>query len=214
MVQALTGDSLGQLPLAERARLPGPDRTARQRQPSQDLHLGRPAARLVLFYMADRLEVTRHYQMMTTRLRAQARRAAPRNRTLFQFASQLAACLTFKADLRTRARTAYLAGDRGQLLAAVRDTNKTISAMQRLWRAHRKVWLEENKPFGLETRVLRYGGQLSRLHVFRDRLRDHLAGRAERIEELEVKPQNFLGNYPFHGRKYRGTASPVFSVWV
>ncbi|HEY3667955.1 MAG TPA: hypothetical protein VGL19_18260, partial [Polyangiaceae bacterium] len=109
---------------------------------------------------------------------------------------------------------AYLARDRRKLVAVVRDSTKALSAMQRLWRAHRKVWLEENKPFGLETLDLRYGGQLSRLHVFREALRDYLAGRVERIDELAVKPQNFLGKYPFHGRKYRGTASPVFSIWV
>ena len=39
-------------------------------------------------------------------------------------------------------------------------------------------------------------------------------GYLERIDEFDAKPQNFLGDYPFHGRKYRGTASPVFSIWV
>jgi hexosaminidase len=213
MVQALTGDSLASFLLPSALDCPDEIALRDNGNLAKTLIWDDPLLGLFSAHMADR-PMTRHYQALTLELRAQARRAAPRNRTLFQFASQLAACLTFKADLRSRARAAYLSADRGKLLAAVRDTGKTISAMQRLWRAHRKVWLEENKPFGLETLDLRYGGQLSRLQVFRERLRDHLAGRAERIEELEVKPQNFLGDYPFHGRKYRGTASPVFSIWV
>jgi len=213
MVQTLTGDPLASFLLP--SALDCPDELALRDNGNlaKTFTWDDPLLGLFSAHMANR-PMTPHYQAMTLRLRAQAQRAAPRNRTLFQFAAQLAACLTFKADLRTRAQAAYLAGDRGKLLAAVRDTTKTISAMRRLWRAHRKVWLEENKPFGLEILDLRYGGQLSRLHVFRDRLRDHLAGRAHRIEEFDVKPQNFLGNYPFHGRKYRGTASPVFSIWV
>ena len=100
------------------------------------------------------------------------------------------------------------------MLGVVADTQRTITAMRRLWRAHRAIWLEENKPFGLEVLDLRYGGQLSRLQILQERLRDHLAGRAPNIDEFDVKPQNFLGEYPYHGRKYRGTASPVFSIWV
>ncbi|HEY4104093.1 MAG TPA: hypothetical protein VGM44_09385, partial [Polyangiaceae bacterium] len=155
-----------------------------------------------------------HYQKLAQRLAAQARKAAPRNRTLFRFAAALAACLAVKADLRTRARTAYSSKNRRALSSVVADTTKTIALMRRQWQAHREIWLEENKPFGLEVLDLRYGGQISRLHVLRDKLRDHLAGRATQIDEFEVKPQNFLGKYPFHGRKYRGTASPVFSVWI
>jgi hexosaminidase len=213
MVQALTGDSLASFLLPSSLDCPDEIALRDNGNLAKTFTWDDPLLGLFSAHMADR-PMTAHYQKMTRELQAQARRAAPRNRTLFQFAAQLAAFLTFKADLRTRARNAYLAGDRGKLLGAVRDTSKTISAMQRLWRAHRKIWLEDNKPFGLETLDLRYGGQLSRLHVFRDTLRDHLAGRAPAIDEFDAKPQNFLGKYPFHGRKYRGTASPVFSIWV
>lgn len=162
----------------------------------------------------ERKPLTAHYQKLAPQLEAQAKGAAPRNRTLFRFAAAVAASLVHKADLRTRARRAYLAGDRRGLQSSVAETNKTIRALQKQWSAHRAIWLEENKPFGLEVLDLRYGGQIARLHVFRDKLREHLAGRAPQIEEFDVKPQNFLGDYPYHGRKYRGTSSPVFNIWV
>jgi hypothetical protein len=213
MVQALTGDSLASFLLP--SRLDCPDEAAVK----GNGNLGKPFTwddpLLGLFSSHfERRPMTPHYQELATKLSTQARSAAPRNRVLFRFAAALAACLALKADLRTRARKAYLAGDRRALLRVVTDTTKTIALMRRQWRAHRDIWLEEHKPFGLEVLDLRYGGQLSRLHVLRERLQAHLAGRAPVIEELSAKPRNFLGKYPYHGRKYRGTASPVFSIWV
>lgn len=213
MVHALSGDTLSSFLLP--SSLDCPDEVALRKNGNlaKTFTWDDPLLGLFAGHMADR-PMTAHYRSLTAALRAQARRAAPRNRLLFQFAAELAACLSFKADLHSRTRRAYLAGDRGQLQALVADTTKTIAAMQRLWRAHRAVWLEEQKPFGLEVLDLRYGGQLSRLHVLRDQLRAHLAGKVERIAELEAEHANYLGEYPFHGRKYRGTASPVYSIWV
>ena len=54
-------------------------------------------------HLADR-PMTAHHRALTVRLRAQARRAAPRNRLLISFAAELAACLAHKADLHPRAR--------------------------------------------------------------------------------------------------------------
>ncbi len=213
MVHALSGDSWASFVLPSTLDCPDPIALRDHGNLGKTFTWDDPLLGLFSSHMEGR-PMTEHYRGLTTQLRAQARRAAPHNRVLFQFASELGACLTFKADLHTNTRRAYLAGDRRKLSAAVADAGKTITAMQRLWRAHRRIWLEENKVFGLETLDLRYGGQISRLQVFRDRLRDYLAGRAPRIEELEVEPRNYLGAYPFHGRKYRGTATPVFNIWV
>ncbi len=213
MVQALSGDSLASFLLP--CELDCPDESAVKGNGNLSKPFTWDDPLLGLFSSHfERRPMTEHYRELATKLSAQARKAAPRNRVLFRFAAALSACLAKKADLRTRARKAYLAGDRRALLAVVSDTTKTIALMQRQWRAHREIWLEENKPFGLEVLDLRYGGQLSRLHILRERLREHLAGRAPTIAEFDVKPRNFLGKYPYHGRKYRGTASPVFSIWV
>ena len=213
MVLALTGDSMSSFLLP--SSLDCPDEVALRANGNlaKTFTWDDPLLGMFAAHMADR-PMTAHYRALTTQLRAQARRAAPRNRVLFQFAAALRACLAYKADLRTRARHAYLTRNRRQLLALVHDTGKTISAMQRLWRAHRAAWLDEQKPFGLEVLDLRYGGQLSRLHILRDQLRDQLSGSSSKIDEFEVEPQNYLGSYPFHGRKYRGTSSPVFNIWV
>ena len=40
---------------------------------------------------------------------------------------------------------------------------------------------------------LRYGGQLARLHILRERLRDYLAGRTAKIAELAPETAQFLG---------------------
>ncbi len=213
MVQALTGDSWASFVLPSALDCPDEIALRDHGNLAKTFIWDDPLLGLFASHMEGR-PMSAHYRALSAQLRAQARRAAPPNRGAFQFASELGACLTLKADLRSNARRAYLAGDRRKLKVSVDDATKSIAAMQRLWRAHRRVWLSENKVFGLETLDLRYGGQLSRLHVFRDRLRDYLAGRAPRIEELEVEPQNYLGAYPFHGRKYRGTATPVFNIWV
>jgi hypothetical protein len=213
MVEALSGDSLEAFLLPTSLDCPDSIALRDNGNFAKTFTWDDPLLGMFASHLADR-PMTAHYRALTVKLRAQARRAAPRNRVLFGFVAELAACLTFKADLRARARKAYLAGNRGALFAAVNDTNKTLRAMQRLWRAHRAAWLEEQKPFGLEVLDLRYGGQIARLRVLRETLRDHLAGRAPSIPEFDAKPQRYLGNYPYHGRKYRGTASPVFSIWV
>ncbi len=213
MVKTLTGDSLASFLLP--SELDCPDEVALRDNGNlaKTFTWDDPLLGLFAGHMAKR-PMTAHYRTLGVQLRAQARHAAPRNRTLFTFVAELAACLAYKADLHTRAQSSYLAGDRARLLAVASDTTRTIAAMQRLWNAHRAAWLEEQKPFGIETLDLRYGGQIARLQVLRIQLRAHLAGRLPRIPELEAKHTNYLGNYPFHGRKYRGTATPVFNIWV
>jgi hexosaminidase len=213
MVQTLSGDSIESFLLP--SELDCPDEAAMKGNGNlaKSFIWDDPLLGLFSSHFEPR-SMTPHYVRLSAKLSAQARSAAPRNRVLFQYASALSACLALKADLRTRARHAYLAGDRRGLRGIVADTQGTITAMRRLWRAHRAIWLQENKPFGLEVLDLRYGGQLSRLQILQERLREQLAGRAPNIDEFDVKPQNFLGEYPYHGRKYRGTASPVFSIWV
>ncbi len=213
MVATLTGDTLDSFLLPIELDCPDPIALQKNGNLAKTLTWDDPLLGLFASHL-ERKPLSTHYQKLATRLETQAKRAAPRNRALFRFAAAVAACLVHKADLHTRARRAYLAGDRRALQSSVAETKQTIRAMQKQWQAHRAIWLEENKPFGLEILDLRYGGQISRLHVLRDQLRAHLAGRAPHIAEFEVRPQNFLGDYPYHGRKYRGTASPVFNIWV
>ncbi|HTA93498.1 MAG TPA: beta-N-acetylhexosaminidase [Polyangiaceae bacterium] len=213
MVQTLTGDSLRSFLLPSQLDCPDEAAILGTGNLAKSFIWDDPLLGLFSSHF-ERRPMTPHYAKLSAQLSVQARSAAPRNRALFRFASALSACLALKADLRTRARRAYLARDRRRLLEITADVGKTLVKVQGLWRAHRAIWLQENKPFGLEVLDLRYGGQLSRLQILRERLGEHLAGRAPKIEEFEVKPQNFLGKYPHHGRKYRGTASPVFSIWV
>ena len=213
MVEALTGDTLASF--LRPTALDCPDALALQRNGNlaKVLTWDDPLLGLFASHLGSRRLGT-HYETVSHDLRACAKAAAPKNKTLFRFAAELSAFLEHKADLHNRARTAYLSSNRSALGESVREATVTIRATQKLWRAHRRIWLEENKPFGLEVLDLRYGGQISRLHVFRETLKAHLADPTRAIPEFDAKRENYLGDYPYHGRKYRGTSSPVFSIWI
>lgn len=213
MVQAVAGDSLASFTLP--TALDCPDAVALQKNGNlaKTLTWDDPLLGMFASHLGKR-SLGEHYRKLSVELRGQAKRAAPRNRALFQLASELATSLTWKSELHASARRAYKSGERRALLAVANDAGKAIGAMQRLWRAHRKAWLEEQKPFGLEVLDLRYGGQIGRLSLLRDQLRAHAAGKLAEIPELAAKPHNYLGDWPHHGRKYRGTASPQFNIWV
>ncbi len=53
------------------------------------------------------------------------------------------------------------------------------------YKAHCKVWLLYNKPFGWEVLDIRYGGIVARMTTVVDRLSDYLEGRLDHLEELE-----------------------------
>jgi len=213
MVQALTGDTL--VSFLRPTDLDCPDALALQKNGNlaKVLTWDDPLLGLFASHLGGR-RLSAHYETVGADLRAQAKAAASKNKTLFRFAAELGTFLEHKADLHQRARAAYLAGNRKALGESTRQASVTIRAAQKLWRAHRRIWLEENKPFGLEVLDLRYGGQIARLQVFRETLEAHLADGTRAIPEFDAKRENYLGDYPHHGRKYRGTSSPVFSIWI
>ena len=51
----------------------------------------------------------------------------------------------------------------------------------------RELWFKENKPFGFEVQEARLGGLMLRVSSCRERLEAYLAGKIDRIEELEEK---------------------------
>jgi hypothetical protein len=147
------------------------------------------------------------YEGIRKQLRAVVSGANPRNKTLFEYAYALADCLSVKADLGNEAYWAYRAGDR-QALERVRRTIPTATRkMTAAWQKHRSIWLEENKPFGLEVLDARYGGCLLRLKVMKERLSRYLQGETDVIEEYEEQDQEVYGPISDINLGYRQVAS-------
>jgi hypothetical protein len=136
------------------------------------------------------------YQARAQALRKASKRVGAKNRRLFAFIQAVADCLALKAGLGNEAAAAYRRGDRVKLKAALKQVRALRRKVQAAWSAHRAIWLEEKKPYGLETVDMRYGGVLARIEAFRVALAAYLAGRAEGIEEFDEADQAYLGSFP------------------
>ena len=107
---------------------------------------------------------------------------------LFRMEKTLLDVLKHKADLGKRLRKAYQEDDRRSLKEIVeRDFPIIRVNLLLFFDAFRKMWLVENKPFGLEVQEQRFGGLLYRMDVCATRLQEYLNGEADKIEELEEK---------------------------
>ncbi len=104
------------------------------------------------------------------------------------------ACLLFeivqeKARLVRDMRSKYVENDREWLRSTANDAIPLlIEWYERLMQAHRALWERDMKRFGWEVLCLRYGAAVGRLRDTADELCRYLAGKLERIEELEEAP--------------------------
>jgi N-acetyl-beta-hexosaminidase len=130
------------------------------------------------------VDLAAHYAMLAARLDATAARGGADAR--LGFPAQIARVLSLKAALRPRLADAYRSGDRAALLVSLSVELPALRAeVERLWRMHRSLWLDEYKCFGLEVIEMRYGFLRTRLESMSLRLEDYLAGRLNSIPELE-----------------------------
>jgi len=106
----------------------------------------------------------------------------------------MATFLARKIELRLMLDKAYARGDRTGLRAVVKAVPAVIAALDRLDEAFRAQWLRRNKPFGLEVIQIRFAGQKRRYQELAQRIGEFLAGRIDRIEELENLPDQPLTN--------------------
>lgn len=105
---------------------------------------------------------------------------------LFDALGKLAMALSVKAELGNKTRLAYQAKDMTALKELVDvDYPKALELLESFMKAYRKLWLKENKGFGLEVQEQRFGGLLYRINSCRDRLTDYLEGSVDKIDELE-----------------------------
>ncbi len=115
--------------------------------------------------------------------------------TVFEMYRCLVRVLELKGPAGLELHDAYAAGDR-QTLA--RYAGEVLPELLRrvcaLEQVHIRCWQEVNKPLGWEVIGLRYGGLRTRIEYAILALEDYLAGRRERLEELEEKQLPFNGD--------------------
>jgi hypothetical protein len=151
-----------------------------------------------------------HYAELARRLEAAASRGGADGRLAFP--ALVARVLAAKTALRPKLAAAYRAGDKeGIRRIAASELPELAVFVDRLWRAHRELWLETYKPFGLEVLEMRYGFLRTRLESLALRLDDYLGGKLASIPELETE---LLPIYPLPEGKapavedFRRIASP------
>ncbi len=106
---------------------------------------------------------------------------------VFETAARLCDVLAIKYELGLRTRRAYEAGDKATLESLARNeyvkVEKRIAAYAD---AHRRQWMKDNKPHGFDVQEHRLGAILYRTASCRRRILDYVAGKLDRIEELEM----------------------------
>lgn len=104
---------------------------------------------------------------------------------MFDSQEKLCRVLEKKAYLGIRTRAAYKRGDKAELKRVAADYDETVKRVQAFYEAFRTMWHTEYKPFGFEVQDARLGGLMLRLKNCRARLDAYIAGKIDRIEELE-----------------------------
>ncbi len=97
----------------------------------------------------------------------------------------LTSLLENKADFGLRLKAAYDKGNKNALAALAKECDVLIEKTTALRSAHRESWMTYNKPFGWEVMDIRYGGMVNRLDTVKVRLNMYLAGKLDKLEELE-----------------------------
>ena len=112
---------------------------------------------------------------------------------LFENLFRLCKVMELKYDLGVRTRKAYLDNDREELQNIANNVYpELIKRLKAFTAGFRKLWLKENKPFGIELHELRLGGLLLRLESCREILLSYLNGEIDKIDELDAPVLPFI----------------------
>lgn len=103
---------------------------------------------------------------------------------LFEIAESLCRVLEYKYTLGVRTREAYKNKDVKDVIDRYKKCEELVMV---LYKAMKKRWNIEEKPFGFEVMDIRYGGLKQRLIHCREVLEQFDKGEIEKIEELDVE---------------------------
>ena len=114
---------------------------------------------------------------------------------IFKTLSLLGKVDSYKSTLGKNIYNAYKENDKDKLVKCIEQTKKASIALTNFMKEYEKQWLKENKAFGYEKQILRLGGLKERLAFTIRQLQDYLAGKIEKIDELEVEhlPSDYYG---------------------
>ena len=104
----------------------------------------------------------------------------------FDVIYKLSSLLENKCDFGVRLKAAYDKNDREALARLGKECDVIIEKMTALRLAHRREWMEHNKPFGWEVHDIRYGGLIARFDTVKERIAAYLNGDIDAIEELSA----------------------------
>jgi hypothetical protein len=110
----------------------------------------------------------------------------------------LARALGAKLSLARQLIEAYAVRDAHALADVRRQIPEVLNALRALSDSFRALWLDHNKPFGLEVLQVRFGGLIARYEELDARLGDYLTGKIAHIPELEEAPTGNLGHTRYH----------------
>lgn len=110
----------------------------------------------------------------------------------FEFAHKVSRVLEIKSEIGLKIRGSYLQKNMSELRAIASELLPELNVrVKALWKLHRKLWLEINKPAGMEIIDLRYGALLARIDTAQTRIDDYVNGKIDSIEELEHERLSF-----------------------
>lgn len=112
---------------------------------------------------------------------------------LFDFYAKLCSFLQLKYTIGKRTREAYRCDDKKELKRLVSEYQDMFSRLDEFYKAYKKVWFENNKPFGFDVQDIRIGGLKQRICYCGERLDDYIKGKILKIEELE---EDILNEFP------------------
>lgn len=104
---------------------------------------------------------------------------------VFSTIGTLCDILKLKNDIGIRTRTAYREKDMSKIRALIADYNMLGERIEVFYRAFRKQWFTENKPFGFEVQDARLGGLIQRTKSCMERLQAFADGTLTQISELD-----------------------------
>ena len=106
---------------------------------------------------------------------------------VFETAAKLCEALAVKYELGLRTRRAYEAGDKATLESLAKNEYVKVEKLIAAYAdAFRRQWMKDNKPHGFDVQEHRLGAILYRTASCRRRILDYVAGKLDRIEELEM----------------------------
>lgn len=153
-------------------------------------------------------KLRQHYAWLSKKLQMITERPETmdkEDRALFEYYATLAFLLSEKADLTEQIRQAYRTGDNSALFRLSKEECGKIADFAEALRIQRQnLWMKEYKPFGYEILDIRLGGVAVRAKSAAERIAGYLAGKTDRLAELEedilpYKTPEMLEHERLHG---------------